>query len=66
MDLDIDVARLRLLKADHQAQQYRLEDNLLQYFPKQIEQNRGFIAGLKAIWKRWPPIHTRRMDLPEW
>ena len=48
MDLDIDVARLRLLKADHQAQQYRLEDNLLQYFPKQIEQNRGFIAGLKA------------------
>ena len=39
MDLDIDVARLRLLKADHQAQQYRLEDNLLQYFPKQIEQN---------------------------
>ena len=46
-DLDIDVARLRLLKADHQAQQYRLEDNLRQYFPQQIEQNKRFAEGLK-------------------
>ena len=48
MDLDIDVSRLRLLKADHQSQQYRLEDNLLKYFPEQIRQNQEFIAGFKA------------------
>ena len=47
MDLDIDVSRLKLLKANHQSQQYRLEDNLLKHFPEQIEQNKGFIAGLE-------------------
>ena len=34
-------------KANHQSQQYRLEDSLLKYFPEQIEQNKGFITGLK-------------------
>ena len=48
MDLDIDVSRLKLLKANHQSQQYRLEDNLLKYFPEQIEQNKGFIAGFQT------------------
>ena len=48
MDLDIDVSRLRLLKADHQSQQYRLEDNLLKYFPEQIKQDQEFITGFKA------------------
>ena len=47
MDLDIDVSRLKLLKANHQSQQYRLEDNLLKYFPEQIEQNKGYIAGFE-------------------
>ena len=48
MDLDVDVARLKLMKANHQSQQYRLEDNILRHFPEQIEQNRGFIEGFKA------------------
>ena len=48
MDLDIDVSRLRLLKADHQSQQYRLEDQLMKYFPEQISQYQGFIAGFKT------------------
>ncbi len=48
MDLDVDVARLKLMKANHQSQQYRLEDNLLRYFPEQIEQSKGFIAGFEA------------------
>ena len=51
MDLDVDVARLKLMKANHQSQQYRLEDNLLRYFPEQIEQNKGFIAGFEADMK---------------
>ena len=51
MDLDVDVARLRLLKSNHQSQQYRLEDNLLRHFPEQIEQNKGFVAGFEADMK---------------
>ena len=48
MDLDVDVARLKLMKADHQSKQYRLEDQLLKIFPEEIEKNKGFIAGLEA------------------
>lgn len=51
MDLDIDVARLKLIKANHQSQQYRLEDNLLKHFPEQIEQNKGYIEGFKQDMK---------------
>ena len=51
MDLDVDVARLKLMKANHQSQQYRLEDNLLRFFPEQIEQNKGLIAGFEADMK---------------
>ena len=48
MDLDVDVARLKLMKANHQSQQYRLEDSTLRTFPQQSEQNMGYIAGLQA------------------
>ena len=48
MDLDVDVARLKLMKADHQSKQYRLEDQLLKTFPEEIEKNKGFITGLEA------------------
>ncbi len=51
MDLDIDVARLKLMKANHQSQQYRLEDNLLKAFPEQIEQNKRFVEGFTADMK---------------
>ena len=47
MDLDIDVARLKLLKSNHQSSQYRLEDNLLKYFPENIERNKGYIKGFE-------------------
>ena len=51
MDLDVDVARLKLMKADHQSKQYRLEDQLLKTFPEEIEKNKGFIAGLETDMK---------------
>ena len=44
-DLDVDVARLRLMKADHQSQQYRLEDQLLKVFPRQLEQDAQLLEG---------------------
>jgi len=46
MDLDIEVSRLKVLKADHLSQQYRLEDNLLKYFPEHIQKTQEEISGL--------------------
>ena len=51
MDLDVDVSRLKLMRASHQSQQFKLEDNLLKFFPEQIEQCKGFIAGFEADMK---------------
>ena len=48
MDLDIEVARLKVLKADHQSQQYRMEDKLLKYFPAEIERQKSYISGFEA------------------
>ena len=48
MDLDIEVARLKVLKADHQSQQYRMEDKLLKYFPAEIERQTGLIHSCEA------------------
>ena len=48
MDLDVEVARLKLMKADHRSKQYRLEDQLLKYFPQEIETNKGYIQGFEA------------------
>ncbi len=48
MDLDVEVSKLKLMKADHQSKQYRLEDQLLKYFPEEIEKHKGFIQGFKA------------------
>ena len=47
MDLDVEVSRLKLMKADHQSQQFRMEDNLLKFFPEQIEKCRGYIRGFE-------------------
>lgn len=48
MDLDVEVSRLKIMKADYQSKLYRLEDNVLKHFPEQIQQTQGYIAGLKA------------------
>ena len=63
MDLDVEVARLKLLRADHQSQQFRLEDNLLKNFPAKIEEARGFITRLEADQATALPIPTRQMAL---
>lgn len=51
MDLDIDVARLKVLKAYNQSQQYRMEDKLLKYFPVEIEKQTSYIHGFEANMK---------------
>ena len=48
MDLDIDVARLKLLKANHLSQKYALEDQIIKIIPQQIKANEERIKGYKA------------------
>ena len=48
MDLDVQVAKLKVLKADHQSQEFRLQDKLLTKFPADIQETNAHIAGLKA------------------
>lgn len=47
-DLDVQVAKLRLLKSSHQSQKYQLEDRLMQYFPREIAATRVAILGCEA------------------
>jgi len=48
MDLDVQVAKLKVLKADHQSQKFRLQDKLLTKFPADIQETNAYITGLKA------------------
>ena len=47
MDLDVEVSRLKIMKADHKSKQYRLEDSLLRHFPEQIEKLKGCIQAIQ-------------------
>ena len=48
MDLDVQVAKLRLLKSSFQSQKYTLEDNLARYFPREIAETKERIAALES------------------
>ena len=58
MDLDIQVSRLKLMKANHTSQIYRLEDNIAKNYPKQIEilqeRIRGFQTDMETVQKNLP------------
>ena len=47
MDLEVDVSRLKIMKADHQSNQYRLEDNLLRRYPEQETKLKAYIKAMK-------------------
>lgn len=48
MDLDIQVAKLRMLQASYASQKYELEDNLLKHYPQEMQAAKEQIAGLEA------------------
>ena len=48
MDLELEVSRLRIMKADHQSKLYRMEDDVLKHFPEQIKEAQSYITGLQA------------------
>ena len=48
MDLDIQVSKLKLLKANHTSQKYRLEDNIVKHYPVEIAAMKERLAGYRA------------------
>ena len=48
MELDVDVAKLKIMKSDHQARQHRLQDKLLTYYPAQAAETERRITGVQA------------------
>ena len=48
MDLDVDVARLKIMKADYKTKQFRLEDSLIRSFPAEIAKMKERMESLKA------------------
>ena len=47
MDLDVQVAKLKVLRGDFQNQKYRLEDKLLKTFPEEIQKQKTRITALQ-------------------
>ena len=58
MDLDIQVSKLNLMKANHTSQKYRLEDNIAKHYPQQITILKECISGMQA------DIQTAKANLP--
>ena len=48
MELDVEVNKLKIMKASHQSQQYKLQDRLIKYFPEQIASKEVVLAALQA------------------
>ena len=58
MDLDIQVSKLKLMKANHTSQKYRLEDNITKHYPQQITILKERISGMQT------DIQTAKENLP--
>ena len=58
MDLDIQVSKLKLMKANHTSQKYRLEDNIAKHYPQQITILKERISGMQA------DIQAAKANLP--
>lgn len=58
MTLDIEVSKLKLLKAGHDSQRYRLEDNLMTNYPHKVAFLKEHLSGLET------DIQTAKRNLP--
>ena len=63
MDLDIQVSRLRLLKANHLSQQYALEDRIFKQFPQQIKSTEERIAGYEKDYALYANHYTKETSV---
>ena len=62
MDLDIQVSKLKLMKANHTSAKYRLETDIARTYPVQITATKERIAGLKADLAAVKPILEQDKD----
>ena len=60
MDLDIQVSKLKLMKANHTSQKYRLEDNIAKHYPQQITILEGIWIGACRQIFRLVPFNLRQ------
>ena len=65
MNLDVEVARLRMIKSDFQSQKHRLEDDLIQRYPKQITAINERIAGIERDIVLYNEENTKGVDIQE-
>jgi hypothetical protein len=63
MELDVEVARLRLLKSEYKSQHYRLEDDLLKRFPEQITAAKARIAGIEKDVAAYAVEHEKTVEI---
>ncbi|NCB92425.1 MAG: helicase [Clostridia bacterium] len=62
MDLDIQVSKLKLMKANHTSQIYRLESDIVKNFPIQIAATKERLAGLQSDFEAAKPILEQDKD----
>jgi len=65
MNLDVEVARLRMIKADYQSQKFRLEDDIMQRYPKQITALNEHIAGIEKDVILYREENVKGVDIQE-
>ncbi len=63
MDLDIQVSKLKLMKANHTSQKYRLEDNIAKHYPQQIAALKEQISGMEADIQTAKAANLLRTDM---
>lgn len=59
MDLDIQVSKLKLLKANHTSQKYKLETDIAKNYPMQIAAQKERLAGLRSDAEAVRPIFEK-------
>ena len=62
MDLDIQVSKLKLMKANHTSTKYKLETDIARTYPMQITATKERLAGLKADMQAAKPILEQDKD----
>ena len=65
MDLDIQVSKLKLMKANHTSQKYRLEEDIAKNYPMQITAAKERLEGLKADFQAVKPLLEKGREKDE-
>ena len=62
MDLEVDISKLKMLKANHQNSQYKLEEKILKHYPRTIAELESKIAAMKEDVKYVSGLQPDKLD----